>query len=89
LIVLTTLKGRTLAVNDELIERVEDGNDTRIVLTNGNVYIVRESLPEVVDAVRRHRADVQALARSFERRAAEGEASRERRADSAGRDGTR
>lgn len=89
MIVLTTLKGRTLAVNDELIERVEDGNDTRIVLTNGNVYIVRESLAEVVDAVRRHRADVQALARSFERDAAEVESSRERRADSAGRDGTR
>lgn len=65
MIVLTTLRGKQQAINDELIERVEDDNETRVVLTNGARYIVAESVDEVVRRMRQHRAEVQALSQQL------------------------
>jgi flagellar protein FlbD len=61
MIVLTNLHGERLAINDELIERVEDGHETRVVLTSGTHYIVTEPVDEVVRRCRQHRAEILAL----------------------------
>lgn len=63
MIVVTTLKGERLAINDQLIERVEDDNETRVILTSGARYIVAESVDEIVRLSRQDRAEVQAMAR--------------------------
>jgi flagellar protein FlbD len=63
MIVVTTLKGERLAINDQLIERVEDDNETRVILTSGARYIVAESVDEIVRLTRQDRAEVQAMAR--------------------------
>lgn len=68
MIVVTTLKGEPLAINDQLIERVEDDNETRIILTSGARYIVAESVEEIVRRCRQDRAEVQAIARHLARR---------------------
>jgi uncharacterized protein YlzI (FlbEa/FlbD family) len=62
MIVLTTLKGQHLAINETLIERVEDDHETRVILTTGARYIVAEPLAEVVRRCRVHEAQVRALA---------------------------
>ena len=62
MIVLTTLKGEHLAINEALIERVEDDHETRVILTTGARYIVAEPLAEVVRRCRVHEAQVRALA---------------------------
>ena len=63
MIVLTNLHGEPLAINDELIERVEGDHETRVILTGGTRYIVAESIEEVVARCREHRAEVLALSR--------------------------
>lgn len=63
MIVLTNLHGEPLAINDELIERVEGDHETRVILTSGTRYIVTESVEEVVRACRQHRAEILALSR--------------------------
>lgn len=63
MIVVTTLKGERLAINDQLIERVEDDNETRVILTSGARYIVAESVEEIVRLTRQDRAEVHAMAR--------------------------
>ena len=63
MIVVTTLKGERLAINDQLIERAEDDNETRVILTSGARYIVAESVDEIVRLSRQDRAEVQAMAR--------------------------
>jgi flagellar protein FlbD len=58
MIVLTRLNGTRYAINDEQIERIEDGGNTVVVLVNGNRYTALESLDEVVDAIVEFRARV-------------------------------
>ncbi|MGC8470674.1 MAG: flagellar FlbD family protein [Acidimicrobiales bacterium] len=65
MIVLTNLHGERLAINDELIERVEGDHETRVVLTSGTHYIVTEPLDEVVRRCRQHRAEILALSRQI------------------------
>ena len=62
MIVVTTLKGERLAINDELIERVEDDHPTRVILTSGTCYMVAETVEEVVRRCQEDRAQVQAIA---------------------------
>ncbi|MGH8980139.1 MAG: flagellar FlbD family protein [Acidimicrobiales bacterium] len=62
MIVVTTLKGERLAINDELIERVEDDHPTRVILTSGTCYMVAESVEEVVRRCQEDRAAVHAIA---------------------------
>lgn len=69
MIVLTTLKGEKIAINDALVERIEDVRDTRIVLTTGACYIVSQPLDEVVRRCRFHQAEVQVLAQELRGRA--------------------
>lgn len=49
MIVLTKLRGDAFTLNCDLIETVSEKPDTTILMTNGNLYIVRESMQEVID----------------------------------------
>ena len=62
MIIVTRLHGPSLAVNCDLIERVEATPDTVLTLVDGSRYVVRESVSEVVDKVRAFRASVVLLA---------------------------
>jgi flagellar protein FlbD len=66
MIVVTSLQGSTLALNCDLIERVETASDTVLTLVDGSRYVVRESMDEIVDKVRAFRASVIALAHRLE-----------------------
>lgn len=58
MITLTRLNGATFALNDQMVERVEANPDTVVVLADGKKFIVAESVDEVVEQIRRARADV-------------------------------
>jgi flagellar protein FlbD len=62
MIIVTRLHGPSLAVNCDLIERVEATPETVLTLVDGSRYVVRESVSEVVDKVRAFRASVVMLA---------------------------
>lgn len=48
MIVLTKLNGVPFSLNCDLIETISENPDTTIHLTNGNLYIVKETMHEVV-----------------------------------------
>lgn len=50
MIILNRLNDTEFILNCELIETIQENPDTTIRLTNGNIYIVRESMDEVVNA---------------------------------------
>ena len=62
MILLTRINGEAFALNPDLIERVEETPDTHITLVDGKHPMVTESLKDVIDAIRRDRAAVLALA---------------------------
>ena len=62
MIVLKRLNGERFALNPDLIERLEETPDTHITLVDGKNLIVAEPMSEVIDAIRRDRATVLALA---------------------------
>jgi len=49
------LDGTQIALNAELIETVKAHPDTVITLTNGNKYLVKESVQEVLLKIREYR----------------------------------
>jgi flagellar protein FlbD len=61
-ITLTRLNGQPFALNPDLIERVDVTPDTVVTLIDGAKYLVAEPLDQVIDAIRRFRASVVALA---------------------------
>jgi flagellar protein FlbD len=48
MIELTQLNGKTFTLNSDLIETLENIPETKVLLTNGQYYIVRESRAEIV-----------------------------------------
>jgi flagellar protein FlbD len=70
MIILTRLHGSSVAVNCDLIERVEASPETVLTLVDGSRYVVRESVAEVVDKVRAFRASVVLLAGRMDHAAA-------------------
>ena len=70
MIIVTRLHGPSLAVNCDLIERVEATPDTVLTLVDGSRYVVRESVAEIVDKVRVFRASVVLLAGRLDERSA-------------------
>ena len=70
---MTRLHGPSVAVNCDLIERVEATPDTVLTLVDGSRYVVRETVSEVVDKVRAFRASVVLLAGRLDERAAPGQ----------------
>lgn len=56
MIIVTNLRGEEFTVNCDLIETISENPDTTMLLTSGKVYIVRESMKEVINkAVEYHR----------------------------------
>jgi flagellar protein FlbD len=70
MIIVTRLHGSGVAVNCDLIERVEATPDTVLTLVDGSRYVVKESVAEVVDKVRAFRASVVLLAGRLDNAAA-------------------
>lgn len=66
MIVLTRLNGPPLAVNCDLIERVEQTPDTVITLVDGTKYVVQESVDQVIERIREFRASVVVMAQRIE-----------------------
>jgi flagellar protein FlbD len=73
MIILTRLHGASVAVNCDLIERVEAAPETVVMLVDGSRYVVRETVAEVVDKVRDFRASVVKLAGRLDEPAATGQ----------------
>jgi flagellar protein FlbD len=68
MIIVTRLHGASVAVNCDLIERVESSPETVVTLVDGSRYVVRESVAEIVDKVRAFRASVVLLAGRLDER---------------------
>ncbi len=49
MIILTKLDGMEFSLNCDLIETVYSNPDTTIHLTNGRLYIVKETIQQVID----------------------------------------
>jgi flagellar protein FlbD len=54
--------GERIAINPDLIERIEETPDTVISLTNGTRYLVEESIDEITQLIRAYRAGLFNLA---------------------------
>lgn len=57
MILLTRLDGARFGLNEEQIERIDETPTTVLVLSNGNRYLVTETLDEVLE----HIADFRAM----------------------------
>ncbi len=55
---VTRLNGGKFVINAEHIEMVEANPDTTIMLTNGNRYIVKESIEEVIKKVIEYKKEI-------------------------------
>jgi flagellar protein FlbD len=62
MIIVTHFNGQRVALNMDLIERVEETPDTVITLTNGSHYLVKERLDEIIEACTASRAQALAVA---------------------------
>ena len=70
MITVTRLNGPSFSLNPDQIERIEATPDTVIHLMNGNDFIVRESVDEIVARIREDRASTIALSHLIEQRSA-------------------
>jgi flagellar protein FlbD len=73
MIIVTRLHGASVAVNCDLIERVEAAPETVVTLVDGSRYVVRESVSEIVDKIRAFRASVVLLAGRLDDRSTTGQ----------------
>jgi flagellar protein FlbD len=64
--------GTRIALNCDLIEKVEETPDTVITLTNGTRYLVQETLDQIVDKTVEVRARALHLAQKMELQTAPG-----------------
>ena len=58
--------GKRIAINVDLIEKVEETPDTVITLTNGARYLVQESIDEIIDMSIEARARVMFLSQHMQ-----------------------
>jgi flagellar protein FlbD len=54
--------GERIALNPDLIERIEENPDTVVTMTNGNRHVIGEGIDEITEKVRVFRASLMALA---------------------------
>ncbi|GAA4189017.1 hypothetical protein GCM10022219_04090 [Microbacterium oryzae] len=62
MIVVTRLDRTRFAVNPDLIERAHASPDTTLHMVDGHVFVVQETLDELVDLIVAYRARVLAAA---------------------------
>lgn len=60
MIKVTTLGGKQLVINADLIETLEATPDTVLTLTNGRKYVVAETVEEVVERILAYRRQIAA-----------------------------
>ena len=65
MIIVTRLSGQKMAVNPDLIERIESTPDTILVMADGSRYLVAETMEETADLVRDYRASIIARALDY------------------------
>lgn len=65
MIMLTRISGQQFLLNADLIERVDFTPDTVVTLVDGKKYVVTEHASEVIDSVRRGRAETIALSQQI------------------------
>jgi flagellar protein FlbD len=58
MIVVHRLNGKEFVVNCELIKYVESTPDTMITLAGGEKIMVKESVPEVIEATKKYKQEV-------------------------------
>lgn len=58
MIMLTKLNGVAFILNCDHIETIQESPDTTIQLTNGKIYIVRESMQQVVALTTAYRSRI-------------------------------
>lgn len=58
MIILTKLNDVKFALNCDLIETIQETPDTTIHLSNSSIYIVKESMAEVIAATKRFKQEV-------------------------------
>ena len=58
MIKLHRLNGSEIVINAELIETIDVIPDTRIVLTTGNQFIVKEKVDEVIEKIIKYRQEI-------------------------------
>lgn len=51
MIMLTKLKGQKFLLNHHNVETIQENPDTTIKLSNGNVYIVEESMETILNLI--------------------------------------
>ena len=66
MILFTRLNGGAIAINPDLIERVEETPDTVVTLRDDKKFLVAESLREVITLIADYRAYVVARAENLE-----------------------
>jgi flagellar protein FlbD len=54
--------GERIAINPDLIERIEETPDTVVTMANGNRHVIGESIDEITEKVRVFRASLLSLA---------------------------
>lgn len=59
MIKLHKLNGVEVVINAEFIENIESIPDTKIILTTGNQFIVKETVEEVIQKVIEYKAQVE------------------------------
>jgi flagellar protein FlbD len=64
-IVLTRFSSERIAINADLVSRVETNPDTRVTLIDGSRYIVTETMQDVIRLVEEHKARVLVLAQAL------------------------
>jgi flagellar protein FlbD len=65
MILLRRLGGPVFALNPDLIERAEATPDTVVTMVNGNKYLVCETLTDLTELIRDHRARIIAAAETM------------------------
>ncbi|MEG2143703.1 MAG: flagellar FlbD family protein [Oscillospiraceae bacterium] len=48
MVILTKLSGQPFALNCDMMESITENPDTTILLSNGKIYIVAESMADVI-----------------------------------------
>ena len=59
-------QGERIAINPDLIERIEETPDTVVTLTNGTKYLVQESIDEIIEITQLYRARVLTISRRLD-----------------------
>ncbi len=55
---VTKMNNKSITVNSDLIETVEETPDTVITLTTGKIILVKESRQEIVDLVKLYKKEL-------------------------------